>query len=312
MHSDTPQLVQRLEKIEHDNATLRRRSRVLMALAFSALAGMLLLSPGSRNAVAQQAGGLPALEKRVAALEATITSLQNQVNHISLTPGPAGPQGPKGDTGATGPMGPAGTAGASPFVLSGDGTTYVLSGYNLQIVDGTGQTPSLSGRGNLIIGYNTLRADIIAGIPPDARTGSHNLVLGDFNNYTSYGGLVTGGANDITGPYAVILGGAYNIASGGNASIAGGKNNQATGQAASVSGGAGNTASLDCASVTGGFFNRATNQFATVNGGAYNLASGFGSTVSGGVGLWANGSYDFSGHWDGVGPTWIASGYNGH
>jgi hypothetical protein len=52
------------------------------------------------------AGGLPALEKRVQSLESQEISLQNQINNIQLKPGPQGPAGSVGPTGATGATGP--------------------------------------------------------------------------------------------------------------------------------------------------------------------------------------------------------------
>src|ERR1051326_4441836 len=76
MHHDTHQLTHRLEQLEQDNATMRRRSRVMMALALLALVGVLLASPGSRKAIAQQTGGLPDLATRVAALESRMTAVE--------------------------------------------------------------------------------------------------------------------------------------------------------------------------------------------------------------------------------------------
>jgi len=46
----------------------------------------------------------PAIEQIVSWL----TSLQNQVNNLKLTPGPAGPQGTQGEAGPAGPQGPQG------------------------------------------------------------------------------------------------------------------------------------------------------------------------------------------------------------
>src|SRR5262249_21304883 len=97
-----------------------RRLRVLCGLALAIVVGAILLSPINRVALAQQTGGLPALEKRVADLEQKVADLQNQIDNIQLTPGPAGPagpagpvgpQGPAGADGAPGPAGPAGPAG---------------------------------------------------------------------------------------------------------------------------------------------------------------------------------------------------------
>ena len=60
------------------------------------------------------------MQTQIDQLEAQVVVLNNLINDIALTPGPAGPQGeqglsgdkgdtgPKGDTGDTGPQGPAG------------------------------------------------------------------------------------------------------------------------------------------------------------------------------------------------------------
>lgn len=68
-------------------------------------------------ALAQQTGGLPALQADLQALQA---NLQNQINNIP--PGPQGPQGPKGDKGDPGPQGLKGDKGdpgpAGPTVFS--------------------------------------------------------------------------------------------------------------------------------------------------------------------------------------------------
>ncbi len=48
---------------------------------------------------------------------------------------------------------------------------------NVQIVNGTGKTASVNGTGNLVIGYDET---------PGTQSGSHNLVLGTSQTYTSY------------------------------------------------------------------------------------------------------------------------------
>src|SRR5262249_22206582 len=85
--------------------------------------------------------------------------------------------------------------GCNVYVQSGSGSTD----------DNTSSGGSLTGLGNLIIGYNAPQ-----GNPWDIRTGSHNLILGDYNNYSSYGGLVAGSYNTVSGAYASISGGAFN------------------------------------------------------------------------------------------------------
>jgi hypothetical protein len=94
----------------------QRRSRIQRNLAVLAVVGAVLLSPSSRNAIAQGYGvTLQSLDARLKVVEAATASLQSQINHIQLTPGPQGPQGPKGDKGDmgnTGAVGPQGLQGA--------------------------------------------------------------------------------------------------------------------------------------------------------------------------------------------------------
>ena len=181
-------------------------------------------------------------------------------------------------------------AGASPFTVSG--TDVTLTGYNLHIVNGLGSTGTLNGRGNLIIGYNALGNTRDAG---DVRRGSHNLILGDLNNYSSYGGLVAGFDNSISGFYASVSGGNRNTASGFIASVSGGSVNTASGQYASVSGGQDNTANNTFASVSGGVNNTAGSDYASVSGGVGNTASGEATSVSGGNGLTQSTKYGWTG-----------------
>ena len=183
-----------------------------------------------------------------------------------------------------------------------DGTTLQLSGINLQVVSGAGATDApVNGTGNLIVGYN-------ANLGGHARTGSHNLIVGDEHDYGLYGGLVTGLRNTIAAPWTTVTGGNGNTASGFGASVTGGVDNTASGFNASVSGGQQNTASgqygsvsggwcnvagagpapsctittLSAMSVSGGFRNVASNAVASVSGGATNTASGVDASVSGG------------------------------
>lgn len=55
--------------------------------------------------------GSNGVKKQIHKLQAQITTLQQQVDNIELTPGPVGPQGPAGNDGATGPQGPKGDQG---------------------------------------------------------------------------------------------------------------------------------------------------------------------------------------------------------
>ncbi len=170
--------------------------------------------------------------------------------------------------------------------------TIRFEGVNVQIVSGSGTTDGeTSGTGNLIIGYNELRDDDV-----NHRDGSHMLVIGGANNYTSdsLGGMVVGTWNETSAPFASVSGGNANTASGEGSSVSGGGWNTASGDVASVCGGVQNTASGDGAAVSGGELNSATGVFASISGGDSNTASGHAASVSGGDGRTASGDYDWA------------------
>jgi len=102
------------------------------------------------------------------------------------------------------------------------GNDVYVTGANLHVRNGMKATGSLNGLGNLIVGYNEPRAE-----DDLSRLGSHNLVLGSRQNYSSYGGVVAGAFNEISAPYASVLGGAGNVAAAPNAAILGGRGNVA-------------------------------------------------------------------------------------
>jgi hypothetical protein len=147
--------------------------------------------------------------------------------------------------------------------------TVLFNGINVQVVNGTGVTQHVNGLGNVILGYNRPRStapvcslgyyetegECMARGGAWARnhkSGSHNLVGGDFNSYSSWGGAVFGLENAITAPYAAIAGGAGNRASGDLSAIGGGSLNTAAGMYANVNGGLSNIASAAFATVSGG------------------------------------------------------------
>jgi hypothetical protein len=128
----------------------------------------------------------------------------------------------------------------------------------VQIVNGEGKTASENGAGNLVIGYDEL---------PKEQTGSHNLILGALQAFTSYGGIDAGVGNTISAPYASISGGALNTASGNASSVSGGSQNISSALRSSVSGGMGNTASGNLSSVSGGAENKAKGIASSILGG---------------------------------------------
>jgi hypothetical protein len=147
--------------------------------------------------------------------------------------------------------------------------TALFRGVNVQIVNGTGDTQSVNGMGNLIVGYNRPGSGGyscslgVAGSESDCmssggmwaqshKSGSHNIVGGDFNSYSSWGGLVLGFENALSAPYAAVIAGARNRAGASFASISGGSYNTASGIYSVVGAGFSNRAMGDFSSVGGG------------------------------------------------------------
>jgi hypothetical protein len=154
--------------------------------------------------------------------------------------GPKGDRGPQGDPGPQGPPGPDVTAlitalqtqvqGLSARLaaletkltnVSVSGTDITISGANLHLTSGSGSTDGpVNGLGNLIIGYNELR-----GGPGDNRSGSHNLVVGSKNNYSSYGGFVGGLQSGVTAPFSTaFFGQAFDFRATGDVNVNAGQN----------------------------------------------------------------------------------------
>jgi len=184
------------------------------------------------------------------------------------------------------------------------GPNILFTRANVHVRSGSGNTRGLlNGLGNLIIGYNEAQPGV-----EYARTGSHNLVAGSGNYFSSYGGLIAGENNTLgaNAPFATVTGGRLNTAAKQGATVSGGQrntasgtfssvsagdDNEASGSFSTVSGGRSNTASNTNASVSGGYGNLAGNYFSSVSGGNSNTAGGQYSSVSGGMSNYAAGNY---------------------
>ena len=161
---------------------------------------------------------------------------------------------------------------------SPDGHDIFITGANLHVRSGSGATDGLiNGLGNIIIGYNELRLPSAV----NDRTGSHNLIVGKRHNFSSFGGMVVGFFNTISGQYASVSGGASNTASGTNSSVSGGTANTANGDGSSVSGGSTNTASGFASSVSGGSSNVANGTASSVSGGSLRSVTGINDWAAG-------------------------------
>ena len=139
--------------------------------------------------------------------------------------------------------------------------TLTFTNMNVQVVSGSGTTTGTpTGTGNLIIGYNELREE------DNVRSGSHMLVIGELNNYSSFAGMVVGQYNTASGGFSSVSGGLRNVASAWFASVSGGADNTASSNGASVSGGGANIASSESASVSGGVSKTADSVWCTTAG----------------------------------------------
>jgi hypothetical protein len=66
--------------------------------------------------------------------------------------------------------------------FSRKGNEVFITGANLHIVNGLADTETTNALGNLIVGYNEPFGE------GDVRTGSHNVVVGKWHNFSSSGG----------------------------------------------------------------------------------------------------------------------------
>lgn len=198
-----------------------------------------------RNGSSTSTGTLEGLQARVTALESSVSALLNADNTLLTTLQNAQAQlttlQARITTLESRPSGGGGGVpdlekyvSINPDPINGvNGPHIIFKGVNVHIQSGSGATvDTATGLGNLIIGYN--ETDPSVGLP---RNGSHNLVGGQMNSFSSSGGLVFGVRNAIRGQYAAVLSGERNIASGVTSSILGGGQNTASGQYSTVLGG---------------------------------------------------------------------------
>jgi hypothetical protein len=290
--------------------------RVLLATILFALASTSAFAQGNgNNGSAQSGGGITALETRVAALEAQNIALQASVLQLlsvaAYTDADAiaavGPHvAAYTDAEAIAAVGPHVAAYTNAEAITAVDPTGVLDllwrgfgsdinevyleGANLHVTNGLGDTATENSLGNVIIGYNESRGSNRAGVVLDDRSGSHMLVVGSENNYSSFGGIIAGWYNTVDGVYSSVSGGYGNTASGSYSSVSGGFRGVASSHYSSVSGGSRNAASGIFSSVSGGAYNTASDESSSVSGGSDNEASGRYASVSGGASNNANGT----------------------
>ena len=236
-------LLQRLEALEDEVRTVQRRLRLWRQLA----GGVLVLALVSLLQPWGLAAQVPGQDQertfwQLVNLWGRVGALERTLTHVTTVTG------------------------------AGDLPEVVITGANLRLVNGLRATATTNGLGNLLVGYNEAREG------ENVRTGSHNVVVGQGHNFSSFGGLVVGRQNEISGAFAAVSGGFDNTASASATSVCGGRGNTARGEGATVSGGYGNTAN---------------GHTAAISGGEANTASGFTAAVSGGRNRTARGDFDW-------------------
>jgi prefoldin subunit 5 len=286
---------------------------LILAIAFLRPARPETASPS----LSQLATDLNGLQARVAALEGQVSGLQStvgaqasQITTLQATVSTQAAQIGSLQSAVSGLQSSEADLQNKLQFVTVEGTEMFITGANLNIRNGGGWTADTNGLGNLIVGYNE---NVNASDSQQPRGGSHNLVVGPYHGYSSFGGLVAGTQNLIGAPHASITGGYLNKAtnfgssvSGGTdntafgiyTSVSGGQNNTASGKWSSISGGQQNAAGGRWSSVNGGYGNTANAFFASVSGGELNLANGERSTISGGYAItqsavqgWAGGAF---------------------
>ncbi|MFZ4508674.1 MAG: hypothetical protein ACOYON_13345, partial [Fimbriimonas sp.] len=241
-----------------------RRSRLITAVAafvgLVGIAGMTApqaFAQGPGPTTAQVNAALLLLTGRVTTAESTLTTVQTSVttanNDIASLQSAQVNQASSISTLST-----QGTVASNRLdalenktqYLLVSGTDTIFRGTNLYVQSGLGSTSgelrdqngfrirsaTTNGLGNLVIGYNENQNGFWD------RSGSHNLVLGENNGYSSYSGIVVGRRNSITAPNASIYGGQNSGAFGVGSVVFGGSNNTAGGDFAVVAGGDSNAA----------------------------------------------------------------------
>ena len=143
-----------------------------------------------------------------------------------------------------------------------------ISGANLAVNNGMGNSAWNNGLGNFWLGYN----EDIDGAPL-ARTGSHNLIIGNSNAYTNSGNLIVGAGNEVHS-YQGVAAGTNNTLEGVRSMVFGGNNNLVSGEMNIALGGVQNHAHGTNSVVVGGQLNETDEYHSVAVGGYGNLVDG--------------------------------------
>lgn len=251
-------LLQRVTALETANTQLRSQVDTLIASS------------------AAQASSLSSLQGALADANTEIVTLQATAQSQSLT--------------LTSLNGRTNGLESKTASMSVSGNEVFFSGVNLHVRSGAGSTDAApNGRGNLILGYNEPRVTPT----PSERTGSHNLVLGLRNSYSSFGGIVGGVDNRVSAPYAVVLSGDENQATGEKSVIVSGTGGLADDTTSVVISGYQNRATGFRSAVISGWQNDAQGSYSAILGGDTNVATATESSIGGGDNITSTSSSKF-------------------
>lgn len=155
--------------------------------------------------------------------------------------------------------------------------TVLVSGANLQVVNGLGTDLSQNSLGNVIAGYNTPanEAHLLQ------RTGSHNVIVGYGHRYTGNCNLIGGQDNWANGTWSLLLG-SQSVDNGGRNALLGGANNVSSGFNNVVVGGAANVVEGEKNLIAGGESNQSAGTFNMVAGGSESQSDGDHNAIVGG------------------------------
>lgn len=242
-----------------------------VADAAAAIAANAQAAADNGAAVSAAAGEVSALDGRLSSVEAgyltasDISGLATQASVDAIEPGIPGLD--------------------SYLSVNTNNDRVIFTGANLHVRSGGGSTDAtVNGLGNLVIGYNESNND--------TRTGSHNLVVGPYHSFTSYGGIVGGYNNEVSGIHAGVLSGRENHAAGSHSALVSGLGGTVTGRQSAVLAGAYATVTGERAAVVAGFTNLSAAAYAVAVGGAYAEASSGSSVVVGGYGETTSTNYE--------------------
>ncbi|HEY6085766.1 MAG TPA: hypothetical protein VIU63_10250 [Nitrospira sp.] len=205
------QLIDR-QRIEHLIAELKKEEHHLKPQGDQKLTDL-------QNQVATLTASNASLVTQLQAALSQLTTLQSRVSTLESN---------SGNGSGSGLAALAQYVTIDPNPINGlAGPHVIFTGVNVHVRSGSGfsdntrapNSGSFAGLGNLVMGYNeSPTAPAVA-----TRTGSHNIVGGTANSFSSFGGLVLGRQNTIAGKFATILGGSQNEADGDSSSILGGR-----------------------------------------------------------------------------------------